>query len=193
MARITLQFILLEVECLILSLLRDLSKYLVLSLTWVCTWLPSQLTRTCFLREYTFTHREVALAASSHCLTLPLWPQWNGPTVHPWLKLDQKYFFSWEFGIEHMAQSVWAALLNREQSQELGHVHLLLTHAQRGIKRWSSDGKEKQIFPCWLPPLLDCTFFLPSEILLYLYKPSSHILFKLTWVIFDYLQPKTLN
>lgn len=66
MFRITLKFILLEVEHLILPLLRNLNRYLILSLTWLNTWLSSQFIIISFLREYTYSQ---GCCPSSHVCT----------------------------------------------------------------------------------------------------------------------------
>lgn len=68
------------------------------------------------LRECTFTHRDVALAARfvllvSVSLAIVEWTQ--GRLL---IQVGTTRFFSWEFGIGNMTESVWAPCLKRDNS-----------------------------------------------------------------------------
>lgn len=156
----------------------------MLSLTGLGTWLSSQSTITCFLREV-HLHSHGCGSGSQVCATwrLPLWSQRFGPEGGTWPKLNQPDFSPGDLELRVWPrQFVLVFCWERTESRELGHTHLLLTRAWGSIKGLSSEGKEKQMLTApesflllGLSPFSDPTFLLPSEILLSLYKASSSL------------------
>lgn len=145
----------------------------MLSLARLGTWLSFQLSITCLLREHTSTHGDVVPEAR---FVLPA-------SLASWLNQAWAPDLSWTNHIlspGNLELRIWpiqSGLVfwrERTESLELGHVHLL-TCAQKSIRGWSLEGKEKpisrELSSSGLPSFPDPTFLLPPEILLYLYKP----------------------